>query len=385
MSSGPIIAVLLGTRPEAIKLAPVILACRAARLPIAVIGTGQHLELVDQALELFDIELDQDLELMRPGQSIDHILAGTIRGVGELLDEYRPRAIVIQGDTTSTLGAALAAFHRGIPIAHVEAGLRSHDIGLPFPEEMNRRAVSIVARWHFAPTRRAAENLAAEGIRDEVHVVGNTVVDALALITRSRAGAGTGAGARAEADPVRGDIAAFLGDAPFVLATAHRRESWQGGIEQVALAVRDVLEELPDHRALFVTHPNPVARAPVVAALGDQPGALVSTALPYAAFVALLGRCRLAISDSGGVQEEAPTLGIPLLVTRARTERPEGVEAGAVELVGTDRAAIRRRALELLGDPQAHAAMARAGRSLYGDGRSGERIVHVLADALLPG
>jgi UDP-N-acetylglucosamine 2-epimerase (non-hydrolysing) len=375
MSSGPIIAVLLGTRPEAIKLAPVILACRAARLPIAVIGTGQHLELVDQALDLFGVELDQDLELMRPGQSIDHILAGTIRGVGELLDEYRPRGIVVQGDTTSTLGAALAAFHRGIPIAHVEAGLRSHDLGLPFPEEMNRRAVSIVTRWHFAPTRRAAENLAAEGIRDEVHVVGNTVVDALGHIDRSRRAA----------DPVPSRISAFLGEAPFVLATAHRRESWQGGIEEVALAVRDVLEELPDHRALFVTHPNPVARAPVVAALADHPRALVSSSLPYGAFVALLGHCRLAVSDSGGVQEEAPTLGVPLLVTRARTERPEGVDAGAVRLVGTDRAAIRRHAISLLTDPDAHAAMATAGRSLYGDGRSGERIVRILADALLPG
>jgi UDP-N-acetylglucosamine 2-epimerase (non-hydrolysing) len=372
MSSRPLVTIFLGTRPEAIKLAPVIRRFREAGLPCAVIGTGQHLEVVDQVLHLFDIVLDENLELMRPGQSLDHLLSGAVNGVGELLDEYRPQAVVVQGDTTSAFGAAVAAFHRHIPVAHVEAGLRSHDMDLPFPEEMNRRGTSIIARWHFAPTPHAAENLAREGIDHEVHVVGNTVVDALRDIIAK--------------DPkVPDDLAEFIADRPMILATAHRRESWGGGIENIALGLRDVLDDVPDHCLVFVTHPNPVARAPVVAALRSHPRAIIPAALPYTAFLALLRRARLAVSDSGGVQEEGPTLGIPVLVTRNRTEREEGVEAGAVRLVGTDPARIREESRRILTDDALHHAMAEAGRDLYGDGRAAERIATVLTKALLPG
>ena len=372
MPARPLVVIFLGTRPEAIKLAPVIRRFREVGLPTVVVGTGQHVELVDSVLHLFGIELDENLELMRPGQSLDHLLSGAVSGIGEQLDEYRPQAVVVQGDTTSALAAAIAAYHRHIPIAHVEAGLRSHDLQFPFPEEMNRRATSIVTRWHFAPTAGAAQNLAHEGIADDVHVVGNTVVDALRHIV-------------AQDPTIPADLVDFVGDHPFILATAHRRESWGGGIENIAVALRRVLDEMPELRLVFVTHPNPVARAPVVAALSDHPRAAIPGPLLYTSFLALLQRARIAVSDSGGIQEEGPTLGIPILVTRERTERAEGLDAGAVVLVGTDPERIHDESCRILTDPDAHDAMARAGRDLYGDGKAAERIADVLLGALLPG
>ena len=360
-SRGPI-GVLFGTRPEAIKLAPVIVELRRRGIPTTVIATGQHRDMVDQVLRLFDIEPDHDLALMRDRQSLDHVLTSVVTGVGALLSRTRPRALLLQGDTTSTLGGSLAAFHQRVPIGHVEAGLRSGNLDLPFPEEMNRRVASIVARWHFAPTEAAAENLRREGVTDGVIVTGNTVVDALHHI-RDRAAD--------EAD----ELADFAAERPLILATAHRRESWYGGIERIATALREVLDELGDHRLVFATHPNPVANAPVHAVLGADPRARVVTALDYPRFISLLAGARLAITDSGGVQEEGPTLGVPVLVTRQVTERPEGVEAGAVALVGTDPARIRDLALELLRSPERREEMARAGRGIYGDGQAAGRVV----------
>jgi UDP-N-acetylglucosamine 2-epimerase len=364
-TDGRPIAVLFGTRPEAIKLAPVILELRARRAPTIVVRTGQHRELVDSIVDLFGIEVDVDLDLMRPGQSLDYVLAGSVTGIGEALDRFQPRAVVVQGDTTSTIGASLAAFHRGIPLAHVEAGLRSFDLGLPFPEEMNRRVVSIVARWHFAPTAPAAENLKREGVQAEVIVTGNTVVDAMRMIGERQF-------------DLPSDLDEFTRGQRFVLATGHRRESWQGGIAEVARAVGDVMDAEPDLRVVFVTHPNPIARGPVEAVLGDRPTARVLDALDYPAFLTLLQRAAFVVSDSGGVQEEGPTLGVPVLVTRSVTERPEGVTAGAVRLVGTDQQAVRSAMLELLRDPELSARMRAAGRGVYGDGRAAERIVEAL-------
>lgn len=364
------VAVLFGTRPEAIKLAPVVLAMRHAHIPHLVITTGQHAAIVSDVLELFGIEPDADLDLLVPGQGLDQLLARTIERVGAVLDQRRPAAVVVQGDTSSMLGSALASFHRGIRVAHVEAGLRSHHPRLPFPEEMNRRLASTIATWHFAPTAGAAENLRREGIIDGIHVVGNTVVDALRQI-------------RAEATPLPPRISAFVRGSPYLLATAHRRESWDGGIAAVAMALRDVLLAMPGLRLVFVTHPNPLARGPVDAILGVEPSALVLDALPYRAFLSLLANARLAVSDSGGVQEEAPTLGVPLLVTRETTERPEGVQAGAVRLVGTDAERVRSSTLELLRNPAQMDVMARAGDGLYGDGAAAERIVTVLAREVL--
>lgn len=362
------IAVLFGTRPDAIKLAPVILELRRRGVPTLVVSTGQHRELLDQVLSAFSISTDHDLALMREGHSLDYVLSAAITGIGELLETYRPWAVVVQGDTTSTLGASLAAFHHQIPVAHVEAGLRSWDMAFPYPEEMNRRATSVIARWHFAPTSRSVKNLAAEGIHTGVHLTGNTVVDALEHIVRS-------------APPLSAPLAEFVAGHPYIVATAHRRESWDGGIERVALGLRRVLEAAPEHRLVFATHPNPVVRVPVENALAGVPRAMITTALDYPNFLHLLKGAQVAVSDSGGVQEEGPTLGVPVLVTRSVTERPEGVEAGAVRLVGTDPDRIFQQTIEILTDDAARGSMREAGRGLYGDGTAASRIVDVLVDA----
>lgn len=352
---------LFGTRPEAIKLAPVIAELRRRDLATLLIATGQHREIVDQVLDLFGIRPDHDLALMQERQSLDHVLSSVVSGVGRILDRSRPSAMLVQGDTTSTLGGALAAFHHRIPLGHVEAGLRSGSLGLPFPEEMNRRATSVVATWHFAPTERAADNLRAEGLVDGIVVTGNTVVDALRHIS--------------DAVPSGGELLEFATGGPLILATAHRRESWDGGIARTAGALRATLDALPDHRLIFATHPNPIARAPVEAELGAEPRARVVTALNYSEFIALLARSKLVITDSGGVQEEGPTLGIPVLVTREVTERPEGVLAGAVELVGTDSDRIRTEAVGILTNHARHARMSSLGRGIYGDGTASTQIV----------
>lgn len=364
------IAVLFGTRPEAIKLAPVILALRAAGRAHLVVTTGQHATLAGDALRLLGIEPDIDLHLMRDRQSLDYLLAAAVGRVGDLLEARRPAAVVVQGDTTSMLGAALAAFHHRIPVGHVEAGLRSSDLAHPFPEEMNRRAASVIAHWHFAPTKRAAENLRREGITEGVHVTGNTVVDALRHVL--------------DAGVVRlpPDLAAFVDGGPYVLATAHRRESWDGGIARIAAALRMVLQARPELRLVFVTHPNPIAREPVEEILRDEDRAIVLDSVDYGAFLALVRGARVAVSDSGGVQEEGATLGTPVLVTRTTTERPEGVEAGAVRLVGTDSERISASVLELLADAAVESRMRAAGRDLYGDGRASKRIVDVLTGEL---
>lgn len=360
------IAVVLGTRPEAIKLAPVIIALRAIGRAPLVATTGQHAALARDALELFEIEPDVDLRLMRAGQTLDSLLAAAVEQVGAMLDERQPAAVVVQGDTTSMLGSAIAAFHHGIPVGHVEAGLRSGDAAHPFPEEMNRHAASVIARWHFAPTAGAARNLEREGVASGIHVTGNTVVDALRRIEATRT------------HRLSPELAAFLGDRPYLLATAHRRESWAGGIATIAEALHDVLRAEPALRMVFVTHPNPLARQPVEAILGQNPQAIILDAIAYGAFIKLLSGARLAVSDSGGVQEEGATLGVPVFVTRSTTERPEGVDAGAAQLVGTDRDRVRSAVLSLLHDPGAEARMRAAGRDLYGDGRAAERIVEIL-------
>ena len=364
------VAVLFGTRPEAIKLCPVILALRRAGLVVEAVTTGQHRELLADVLPPFGIVPDRDLELMRPRQSLDYLLGTGIERIGRYFESASPAAVVVQGDTTSTLAAALAAFHHRIPVAHVEAGLRTYDMDLPFPEEMNRRATTVVARWHFAPTKGAAENLSHEGIVERVYVTGNTVVDALRMILES-------------APVISADLQSFLDRGPYVLADAHRRESWGEPIGNIARALAAVVDAAPDLRVVFVTHPNPLARGPADAALAGNPRVRVLDALPYPQFLKVLSGAVVAVSDSGGVQEEGPTLGVPVLVTRAITERPEGISAGAVRLVGTDLDRIVSDALSLIRDPAARAAMAEAGRGLYGDGHASERIADVIAAAVL--
>jgi UDP-N-acetylglucosamine 2-epimerase (non-hydrolysing) len=306
---------------------------------------------------------------MTPGQSLPAVTARILAKLEPVVAAAKPHFIIVQGDTTSTLGAALAAFHHSIPVAHVEAGLRSNDLRLPFPEEMNRRVTTLLAAWHFAPTKLAAENLAAEGIRTGVTVTGNTVVDAVKRIVSRTA-------------QLPSKLAGFIGEGPYILATAHRRESWGGGIGRMAQALAEVLERFPEYRLVFATHPNPVARGPVDAAFAEHERVRILTAVEYGQFLRLLQGARLAITDSGGIQEEGPSLGIPVLVTRDVTERPEGVAAGAFRVVGTDVEQIVSCATEVLSDERVHAAMSTAGRDIYGDGHASERIVGTLRAAL---
>lgn len=357
-------AVIIGTRPEAIKLAPVIRELRARGVETIVIGTGQHRDLVDPVLQLFGMALDHDLKIMQADSSLNAVLSLAIDRLGAILERVRPQAVLVQGDTTSALAGALAAFNCGIPVAHVEAGLRSHDLALPYPEEMHRRVISIVSRWHFAPTRHAAAELRAERVPGQILVTGNTVVDAVQFILASRS--------------VRGPAVAAPAS-PYILATAHRRESWGTPIRNIALGLRDVLAVRPEVSIVFATHPNPRARLPVEEVLGSEPRALVVGAMEYDDFLALLRGAVLAVTDSGGVQEEGPTLGVPVLVTRSVTERPEGLAAGAVEMVGTARAGIRRAVQRLLDHPEERSRMASVGRRVYGDGTAARRI----ADALI--
>lgn len=356
-------AVIIGTRPEAIKLAPVVRELRDRGIDTTVIGTGQHRDLVDSVLGLFGIALDHDLQLMQPESGLNSVLSRAIERIGALLELLQPDVVVVQGDTTSALGGALAAFNCQIPVAHVEAGLRSQDLALPFPEEMHRRVISIVSHWHFAPTAHAAGALRAERVSGKILVTGNTVVDAVNHILSLRS-----AGQPAQVQP----------SGPYLLATAHRRESWGGPIRNIALGLRDVLREQPEMSLIFATHPNPKARRPVEEILSAEPRATVVEAMEYDEFLYLLRGATLAVTDSGGIQEEGPTLGVPVLVTRAVTERPEGLAAGAVHMVGTERASIRRAVRQLLDDPAERSRMAAAGRRVYGDGSAARRIVDAL-------
>jgi len=360
-------AIIIGTRPEAIKLAPVVQELRDRDMETVVIGTGQHRDLVDPVLRLFGLALDHDLKIMQPDSSLNAVLTLAIERVGAILARLEPGAVVVQGDTTSALGGALAAFNCGIPVAHVEAGLRSHNLALPFPEEMHRRVISIVSRWHFAPTRHAAAELRSEHAPGRIVVTGNTVVDAVRFILGSRP---------------KGSSLPDQPPAPYILATAHRRESWGTPIRNIALGLRDVLAERPDLSVVFATHPNPKAHGPVKQVLGGEPRARLVGPMEYDAFLAILRGAVLAVTDSGGVQEEGPTLGVPVLVTRSVTERPEGLEAGAVRMVGTGRASIRRAIGALLDDPAERSRMGRVGRRVYGDGTAARRIADTLVSDL---
>ncbi|MEX0625498.1 MAG: UDP-N-acetylglucosamine 2-epimerase (non-hydrolyzing) [Chloroflexota bacterium] len=359
----PQAAVIIGTRPEAIKLAPVVRELRRRGVGTVVIGTGQHRDLVEGVLRLFDVALDHDLHLMRDAADLNHLLSTGVKRIGSLLAELQPRVVLVQGDTTSALAGALAAFNAGIPVAHVEAGLRSHDLTRPFPEEMHRRVLSVLAQWNFAPTAHAAKELRAEHVAGAIHVTGNTVVDAVNhIVTRTAS-----MSERIEKPP-----------GIYILATAHRRESWGGPIREIALGLRDVLRQRKDLSLIFATHPNPRAWGPVEEILGVEPRATVVGPLEYDEFLVLLQGSVLAVTDSGGIQEEGPTLGVPVLVTRSVTERPEGLEAGAVNMVGTSRTAIRREVRRLLDDDRARSTMSRAGRQVYGDGLAARRIADIL-------
>jgi UDP-N-acetylglucosamine 2-epimerase (non-hydrolysing) len=359
------IACIVGTRPEAIKLAPVIMALRVepwARL--AVIATAQHRELADDVLGLFGIVPDFDLDLMQPGQSLSDLAARGITALDRVLADIAPDLVVAQGDTTSVMAAALACFYRRIPFAHVEAGLRSFDLHNPYPEELNRIVASRIAALHFAPTEQARTNLCNEGVPDaRIVVTGNTVIDALHRV--------------AAADPAP---PLALGERRLLLVTVHRRENFGAPLRDICRAVVALLEEFADVEVLWPVHPNPNVSGAVRAAIGRAPRAHLVEPLRYAAFVGALKHAYLVLTDSGGVQEEAPALARPVLVLRRETERPEAIAAGVARLVGTRFEDIMRHARELLTDRAAYQAMARA-VSPYGDGRASGRIVQAIRAA----
>lgn len=378
------VALVLGTRPEAVKLAPVQSAFAASgRLRPALVSTGQHREMLAQTLAAFGLRAETDLGLMRPGQSLAELAARVTAGVGAWLDAARPAAVLVQGDTTTVLGAAVACAHRRVPFGHVEAGLRTGDMGSPWPEEMNRRVTSVLARWHFCPTAEAAENLRREGVpADRVHVTGNTVVDALlASLPRARALPAAETSARLGVPPAF--ARAFLQESAsrWALVTGHRRESFGEGFERICRGLLALVESRPDLGLLYPVHLNPAVQEPVRRLLGGHPRIALIPPADYLDFVWLMDRCAFILTDSGGVQEEAPSLGKPVLVMRDVTERPEGVRAGTSVLVGTDPARIVSESGRLLDDP---AELARRSRlpNPFGDGAAAARIVKVLEAAL---
>ncbi len=366
------VAVVFGTRPEAIKLFPVIHALRARdHVDVRVIVTAQHRGLLDQVLDIAGIKPDIDLDVMTPNQTLDGLTAKLIVDLGKAFDAEKPDRIVVHGDTLTTMVASLAAYYRQIPVAHVEAGLRSGDIYHPWPEEVNRRVVACVADMNFAPTGAAADALTREN-RDaaSIHITGNTVIDAL-LATRERI-----AGMPALAAGLD-ELASRFAGKRIIAVTSHRRENFGGGMEAIARSIADIAAR-PDVAVIFPVHPNPNVRPIMEAVLGKLSNVAMIEPLDYPHFVRLLDICHLVLTDSGGVQEEAPSLGKPVLVMRETTERPEGVAAGTAKLVGTDRTRIVGEVLALLDDDEAYRAMARA-HNPFGDGRAAQRIAAVIA------
>jgi UDP-N-acetylglucosamine 2-epimerase (non-hydrolysing) len=360
--------VVMGTRPEAIKLAPVILKAqeRPDRFELMVVRTSQHQEMLDQIVDHFALPIRVDLDIMRPDQDLSHITTAALQGLYRTIGELRPDCVIVQGDTTTTFAGALAAFYHRVPVAHVEAGLRTYDRDQPFPEEVNRCLTSQVSDFHFAPTERAKQNLLREGFaEDRIWVTGNTAIDAL-LLTLERAGG----------RPQTNDSAAQR----TLLLTAHRRENHGEPLRDICRAVLELLERFPDLRAVYPVHLSPRVRSVVMEMLQNHPRMTLCDPLGYGPFVLAMSEATLILTDSGGIQEEAPALGKPVLVLRNTTERPEALEAGTAKLVGTDTARIVAEAGRLLTDPAYYAQMAKAANP-FGDGHASERILAAIASA----
>jgi UDP-N-acetylglucosamine 2-epimerase (non-hydrolysing) len=370
------ILVVLGTRPEAIKLAPVIrkLQSNPARAELSVCSTGQHRQMLEQVLRLFQIQPDTDLELMRENQTPSQVAAGVLSALDPLLVRLQPDWMLVQGDTTTVMAATLAAFHRKVRVAHVEAGLRTYDRQNPFPEEMNRVVADHVCDLHFAPTVQARLNLLAEGIPERsIFVTGNTVIDALFWAAEQP----LTATARQELAENHLLGLAQGDERRLILVTAHRRENQGEPIRQICQALRRLALARPDFSIVYPVHRNPNIWEPVHELLGQVPGVTLTPPLDYLTLVHLMKHSKLILTDSGGIQEEAPSLGVPVLVLRKTTERPEAVAAGAVRLAGVETETILAEADRLLDDPRAYQAMAQA-YNPYGDGLAAQRIAEVL-------
>ena len=370
--SAPKVLIVFGTRPEAIKLFPVVQALQAhGGLEVRTCVTAQHRGLLDQVLAIAGIVPDVDLDVMTPGQSLDDLTARLLTGIGRVFDAEKPDRVLVQGDTATAMVGALAAYYRKVPVGHVEAGLRSGDIYQPWPEEVNRRIVAPIADQHFAPTETAAEALRRENVDPAtIHVTGNTVIDALHA-TRARIAADPSLASGLD------EIAERFAGKRLILVTTHRRENFGDGMAGIAGAIARVAAR-PDTAVLFPMHPNPNVVSVMDRVLGDRPNICRIDPLDYPHFIRALGMAEIVLSDSGGVQEEAPALGKPVLVMRETTERPEGVAAGTAKLVGTDPERIVSEISTLLDVPQAYSAMARA-HNPFGDGHAAERIAGIVA------
>jgi UDP-N-acetylglucosamine 2-epimerase (non-hydrolysing) len=356
-----------GTRPEAIKLAPVVRAAQESEvLDALLLCTGQHTAVQEDVLDLFDLRPDIAVDIMRHGQSLAQLSARCLTSLEPVFSEVEPDVLVVQGDTSSAAMAALCGFYAGVPVCHVEAGLRTSTPRLPFPEEMNRRVITRLASFHFAPTANARENLLREGVGDaEIRVTGNTGIDALLYVRQLR---------RPIKDP---GLAGFLdADGPLLVVTIHRRENWGRGVREVGAAIRELVTSIPELRAVYAAHPNPRVRADVVSELGGHPRTFVADPLDYSDFVQLQGAATVIVTDSGGIQEEAPSLTVPVLVARDETERIEGLHAGFTTLVGTNRSRIVAETTALLAGPGSTAS---ARENPYGDGTASAQIVATLA------
>lgn len=367
------VVVLLGTRPEAIKLAPIVRALdrNAARVDTRVCSSGQHREMVQQVVDAVGLRIDVQLDVMTPGATLGSLTARLFAELDRLLAAETPDWLVVQGDTTTAMVGAMSAYYRRIGVAHVEAGLRTYDRFSPFPEEVNRSIVGNVADLHFAPTQRAVENLLVAGVeRESIFLTGNTVVDSL-LWTLKEIGTEVPVELQAE-------VAEFVAGRRLILATSHRRESFGAGLNSICGALLDAVELHSDAVVVFPVHLNPEVWGPVHRALGSHPRVKLLPPVGYRALVWLMNRCFCIVTDSGGIQEEAPTLGKPVMIVRETTERPEAVEAGCAKLVGTNRSSIAAGVCELFDNPSLYASMATA-RSPFGDGRASDRIAEALA------
>ncbi len=369
---------VFGTRPEAIKMAPLVHALADhPNFDSSVCVTAQHREMLDQVLKIFEMQPDIDLNLMRPGQDLFEVTSSVLLGMKQVLQEVQPDVVLVHGDTTTAMATAMAGFYAGIPVGHVEAGLRTHNLQAPFPEEFNRQVVGRVARWHFAPTEKSCQNLLDEKVSQEtIYVTGNTVIDSLFWVLR-----------RLDEDPQRKiKIESFLNrqlsfpwqTQRFVLITGHRRENFGQGFLQICEALRLLAHSFPKVHFVYPVHLNPAVQQPVFELLQALPNVHLLSPLEYEPFLLLLNRSYFVLTDSGGIQEEAPSLGKPVLVMREVTERPEAVTAGTVRLVGANCERIVANVAGLLSDSNSYAEMSKA-HNPYGDGKACERIVAALA------
>lgn len=365
MSQSPFkICIIVGTRPEAIKLASVIQRFKSSSsFDTRVILTGQHREMVDQVMQLFDLRADGDLAIMQPQQTLTDITCRSLQGLEMLFRKMQPDAVLVQGDTTTAFAATLAAFYQKIPVGHVEAGLRTDDMFNPYPEEANRRLISQITQLHFAPTSQAVDNLRRSGVVGEIYQTGNTVIDALLMV--------------AERQPACDLPNLDWQKYRVLLATVHRRENWGEPLKDIAKGFLQILNKFPDTALLLPLHRNPTVREPLQAMLGDHPRVFLTEPLDYGELVGAIQRCYLLLTDSGGLQEEAPSLGKPVLVLRETTERPEAIAAGTAKLVGTNPTNIFAVASELLSNPTVYKAMATA-INPFGDGHAAERILQIV-------